>query len=150
VLVAEFITQLRSRSECPPSHAVSFQTATGSECATSGRAGDVLAGPAYTFPSGGPYPAACLPPFAGQISEGDVDVPMGELLRMAVSLSDNAAADILLRIVGGPEVVSGYITSLGIAGFRLQDSEHTLHRDVAAQYRNWFAPAGSSAPSPDQ
>lgn len=72
-----------------------------------------------------------------------VDVPLPELLRLSVSLSDNVAADILLRLVGGPKAVNAYIASLGIHGFHLQDNEAVLHHDVSAQYRNWFAPAGA-------
>jgi beta-lactamase class A len=59
---------------------------------------------------------------------------------MAVSLSDNVAADILLRVVGGPVAVTRYVRSLGISGFHIEDDEATLHREVAAQYRNWFEP----------
>jgi len=73
----------------------------------------------------------------------DVDVPLRELLRLAVSLSDNVAADIVLRLVGGPAAVGAYIKSIGVEGFHLEDSEHGLHRDVAAQYRNWVEPAGA-------
>lgn len=72
-----------------------------------------------------------------------VDVPLPELLRLAVSLSDNVAADILLRTVGGPKVVDRYIASLGITGFHLEDGEKTLHHEVNAQYRNWFEPAAA-------
>ncbi len=75
--------------------------------------------------------------------DGGVDVPMRELLRLAVSLSDNVAADILLRLLGGPPAVNTYIAALGISGFHLQDSEAGLHRDVSAQYRNWFEPAAA-------
>ncbi len=45
--------------------------------------------------------------------EADVDVPLRELAQSAVALSDNTASDVLLRIVGGPAVVDGYIASLG-------------------------------------
>ncbi len=82
-------------------------------------------------------------PLQDKYPEADVDVPLRELLRLAVSLSDNAAADILLRLVGGPEPVSAYMASIGVTGFHLQDGEHALHREVAAQYRNWFEPAGA-------
>lgn len=75
--------------------------------------------------------------------EGGVDVPLRELLRLSVSLSDNVAADILLRVVGGPRAVDTYIAALGVSGFHLRDSEAVLHRDVSAQYRNWFEPAGA-------
>jgi beta-lactamase class A len=72
-----------------------------------------------------------------------VDVAVLELLRMTVALSDNAAADMLLRLAGGPEAVSRYMASIGVKGFHLEDGEHALHRDVSAQYRNWFEPAGA-------
>jgi beta-lactamase class A len=53
------------------------------------------------------------------------------LLQMTVSLSDNTAADILLRIAGGKKAVSDYVASLGITGFQLLDGE-AASRDVAA------------------
>jgi beta-lactamase class A len=73
----------------------------------------------------------------------NVDVPLEELLRLAVSQSDNVAADILLRIIGGPKTVTEYVASLGVSGFHLEDGEHALHHEEAAQYRNWFTPAGA-------
>ena len=76
---------------------------------------------------------------------GEVDIPLRQLLNMAVSLSDNVAADIVLRVIGGPTVVDRYIKSSGIAGFHLEDNEAALHRDATAQYRNWFEPAGAVA-----
>jgi len=82
-------------------------------------------------------------PLQDQYPNADVDVPLRELLRLTVSLSDNVAADILLRLVGGPQTVDTYIAGLGIHGFHLQDNEAELHRDVSAQYRNWFEPAGA-------
>jgi len=82
-------------------------------------------------------------PLQDQHPDGGVDVPLRELLRLDVSLSDNVAADILLRLVGGPEAVNTYIAALGVSGFHLQDSEAVLHHEVSAQYRNWFEPAGA-------
>jgi beta-lactamase class A len=82
-------------------------------------------------------------PLQDEYPDAGVDVPLQELLRLAVSLSDNVAADILLRLVGGPKVVNTYIAALGINGFHLQDNEAVLHHEVSAQYRNWFEPAGA-------
>ena len=82
-------------------------------------------------------------PLQDQYPDAGVDVPLRELLRLAVSLSDNVAADILLRLAGGPKAVDTYIAELGISGFQLQDSEAGLHHDKSAQYRNWFEPAGA-------
>ncbi|MGI8772269.1 MAG: class A beta-lactamase [Acidobacteriaceae bacterium] len=82
-------------------------------------------------------------PLQDEYPDAGVDVPLRTLLQMTVSLSDNTAADILLRLVGGPKAVSQYIASLGITGFHLQDGERGLHRDAALQYRNWFEPQGA-------
>lgn len=82
-------------------------------------------------------------PLWDKYPQANVDVPLRELLRLSVSLSDNVAADILLRLAGGPAVVNDYIASLGIRGFHLVDNENALHHQVDLQYRNWFEPAGA-------
>jgi beta-lactamase class A len=82
-------------------------------------------------------------PLQDQYPDAGLDVPLRELLRLSVSLSDNVAADILLRLVGGPKAVNAYIAALRVSGFHLQDSEAVLHHEVSAQYRNWFEPAGA-------
>lgn len=82
-------------------------------------------------------------PLQEQHPGGEVDVPLRELLSLAVSLSDNVAADVVLRTAGGPAAVEAYLRSIGIVGFHLQDNEAVLHREVAAQYRNWMEPAAA-------
>ncbi|HTX75914.1 MAG TPA: class A beta-lactamase [Terracidiphilus sp.] len=82
-------------------------------------------------------------PLWDKYPDANVDVPLRELLRLAVSQSDNVAADILLRLAGGPAVVNRYIASLGIRGFHLVDDEKALHEQRDLQYRNWFEPAGA-------
>jgi beta-lactamase class A len=82
-------------------------------------------------------------PLQDHYPEANVDVPLRELVQLCVAQSDNAAADILLRIVGGPAVVQNYIRSLGITAFQLQDGEQGLHRDPSAMYRNWIEPAAA-------
>ena len=79
-------------------------------------------------------------PLQDKYPNANIEVPLRELMRLAVSFSDNAASEILLRILGGPVRVTAYLHSLGIRGFMLQDGEATLHRDDQAQYRNWFEP----------
>src|SRR5262249_34443937 len=46
-------------------------------------------------------------PLQDKYPHGDVDLPLQELLRLATSLSDNAAADTVLRVAGGPRAVDG-------------------------------------------
>jgi beta-lactamase class A len=82
-------------------------------------------------------------PLQDKYPQAGVDVPLRELMQMTVSLSDNTAADILLRLVGGPKIVGDYVSSLGVRGFHLRDSERALHRDKRLQYRNWFEPRGA-------
>jgi beta-lactamase class A len=72
--------------------------------------------------------------------EAGVDVPLAELLRLAVQESDGVASDILLRVIGGPKVADDYINSLGIEGIHIADTEKTIGRDVKAQYRNGAEP----------
>ena len=84
-------------------------------------------------------------PLQDKYPAAEVDVPLGELLRLSVSLSDNVASDLLLKQVGGPAAVEGYVHGLGIAGFQLRDNERVLHDDVQAQYRNWLEPAAAVA-----
>lgn len=82
-------------------------------------------------------------PLQDKYPDAGVDVPLRTLLEMTVSLSDNTAADILLRLVGGPGAVNAYVASLGVVGFHLQDGERELHHTKSLQYRNWFEPRGA-------
>jgi beta-lactamase class A len=82
-------------------------------------------------------------PLQDKYPDGNADVPLRELLRLSVSISDNVASDILLRVAGGPEAVDRYVAALGVHGFHLQDSEGALHQEPQAQYRNWIEPAGA-------
>ena len=82
-------------------------------------------------------------PLQTKYPAANVDVPLNTLLELAVGQSDNVAADILLRLVGGPQVVQTYVGSLGVTGFQLMDDEKAMHGDQTLQYRNWFAPRGA-------
>jgi beta-lactamase class A len=82
-------------------------------------------------------------PLQDKYPEANVNVPLRELLGLAVSQSDNVAADIVLRTIGGPAIVNSYMDSIGVSGFHLEDGEDGLARDVAAQYRDWFEPSGA-------
>lgn len=71
---------------------------------------------------------------------GGVDVPLVELLRLAVEESDGVASDILLRTIGGPRAADEYIRRLGIDGIHIADTEKTIGRDARAQFRNYAEP----------
>jgi beta-lactamase class A len=82
-------------------------------------------------------------PLQDKYPDAEVDVQLQELLRLAIVESDNVAADLILRNIGGPKIVERYIKSLGISGFHLQDNEAALHHQTALQYHNWFEPVGA-------
>jgi beta-lactamase class A len=82
-------------------------------------------------------------PLQDKYPQGNVDIPLRELLHLSISESDNVATDIVLRLVGGPSIVTSYIHSIGVNGFHLEDGEDGLARELTAQYRNWFEPAAA-------
>ena len=76
---------------------------------------------------------------------GGIDVPLRELLRLTLVYSDNTAADILLRILGGPVAVQRSLDALGLPSIHVRDSERALHDDQHLQYRNDAEPAAMVA-----
>lgn len=79
-------------------------------------------------------------PLKDEHPQGNVDVPLEDLLRRMIVQSDNVANDIVLRGLGGPAVSEAYVRSLGIAGIHIRDSEKTLNRDERLQERNTATP----------
>ena len=73
-------------------------------------------------------------------AHGNADVPVEDLLRLAVSQSDGVASDILLRVLAGPPVADAYIRSLGIEGIHILDTEQTLGREVKLEDRDSAQP----------
>ena len=76
---------------------------------------------------------------------GNIDVPLRELLRLTLIFSDNTAADILLRILGGPVAVQRSMDALGLPAIHVRDNERALHDDQQLQYRNDAEPAAMVA-----
>ncbi len=72
--------------------------------------------------------------------QGNVDVPLEDLLRGMVIESDNVANDIVMRALGGPSVANAYVRSLGIEGIEIRDNEKTLNNDERLQERNAATP----------
>jgi len=74
-------------------------------------------------------------PLAPRIPEAGLDVTLDALLEAMISESDNTAADVLLRWIGGPAEVTSAIDRLGLRGIRVDRSE----RDLA--HALWGLPA---------
>jgi beta-lactamase class A len=79
-------------------------------------------------------------PLRDKYPQGDVDVPVSELLSDMVSLSDNNACDILLKQIGGPKTVQDYMLHLGIRGIAIRTSEADMASSWELQYVNWCKP----------
>ncbi len=79
-------------------------------------------------------------PLRDKYPEGNVNVSIEELLRYAVSDSDNNACDILFRMVGGPSKVQKYLKGKGFANVNIVSDEAAMHRSWDEQYRNKTTP----------
>ena len=71
-------------------------------------------------------------PLRDQANGEPITLPLRELVRHMVSISDNTASDALLRLVGGPHAVTTRMAELGFAGIRIDRSETEMARDLRA------------------
>ena len=76
--------------------------------------------------------------------EGDFALPLRELLRYTVALSDNNGCDVLFRLVGGTEYVHKYIMNLGINDVAIAATEEEMHSDWDVQFTNWTTPLSAA------
>jgi beta-lactamase class A len=84
-------------------------------------------------------------PLQDQFPNADVDIPLRQLIKLTATESDNIASNLLLRAIGGPDVLQQYLDSLGFSAIQQQDSEQTLHGDQMLQYRDYAEPAAMVA-----
>jgi len=66
------------------------------------------------------------PTTTAHVAEGGL--PVGELCKAAVELSDNTAANLLLAQIGGPAALTAFWRSIGDATSRLDHNEPALNR----------------------
>ena len=83
-------------------------------------------------------------PLREKYPEGNVELTIDELIRYAVSESDNVACDLLFRFVGGPTVVNDFIHSHGINDISIVATEEEMHSSWDVQYRNWSTPRAAA------
>jgi len=61
-----------------------------------------------------------------------VTLTLRELVRYALSVSDNTAADYLMNLIGGPAVVTKHLRDLGVQGISVNRSEKQMAADLHA------------------
>lgn len=70
---------------------------------------------------------------------------ISEILQYTVSLSDNIGCDVLLRLVGGPQSVENYFSTLGFKDIAIKINEETMQSNWDLQFQNWITPKESNA-----
>ncbi len=76
-------------------------------------------------------------PLRDKYPDGNVEVPLREILEYTVAKSDNNGCDILLKLLGGTQTVQKFMDAKGVKGFRIRYNEAAMHRDWNAQYENY-------------
>jgi beta-lactamase class A len=84
-------------------------------------------------------------PLRDKYPNGGVDVSIRDLLGYMVSLSDNDACDILLKVINGPQTVQDYMLRLKIRGIAIRASELDMASSWELQYTNWCKPVEMTA-----
>jgi beta-lactamase class A len=79
-------------------------------------------------------------PMREKYPEGNVEIPLSDILKYTVSQSDNNGCDILFRLVGGTKKVHKYIHKLGIKNISIKATEEEMHKVYDVQFTNWGTP----------
>lgn len=76
-------------------------------------------------------------PLRDKYPNGNIEVPLSEILEFTVAKSDNNGCDILLKLLGGTKTVQKFMDSKGIKGFQIKYNEADMHKEWNAQYENY-------------
>ena len=75
-------------------------------------------------------------PILKKYPEGNIEMPLSELLKYTVAQSDNNGCDILLRMLGGTENVQKYFDDLKVKDFTIIADEAKMHQGFEFMYWN--------------
>lgn len=79
-------------------------------------------------------------PMRDKYPEGDVSLPISEIIRYTVSESDNNGCDLFFSLLGGPLKVEEFIKSQGIKEISIKANEAEMHTDRKIPFSNWTTP----------
>lgn len=79
-------------------------------------------------------------PIRDRYPEGNIKMPLSEIIRYTISQSDNNGCDILIHLLGGTSTVNSYISSLGLTEMKIKKTEAEQHITPSAQFYNWTTP----------
>lgn len=83
-------------------------------------------------------------PLRDKYPKGNVKLPVSELIKYSIQESDNNACDILLKLIGGADVVNDYINKIGINDTSIKVNEEDMHKNWDNQFKNWTKPSAST------
>ena len=94
-----------------------------------------------------PVAATDLLPYAPTVEKRSAAgfMTVAELCEAAVTLSDNAAANLLLASFGGPPAVTAFLRSVGDTRTRLDRNEPTLNSSIPGDPRDTTTPAAMAS-----
>ena len=75
-------------------------------------------------------------PIRERFPEGDIEMPLGLLIKYTVAESDNNGCDILLELIGVTETVQKFINKKGIKDFTIKVNEEQMHQGFEFMYLN--------------
>ena len=88
------------------------------------------------------YSATDLVPYSPEtekhVGEG---MALGEIIAAAIQLSDNTAANLMLREIGGPQALTAFARSIGDTDFRLDRWEVELNTAIPGDLRDTTTPS---------
>ena len=76
-------------------------------------------------------------PIRKKYPEGNIEMPLSELLKYTVAQSDNNGCDILLRLLGGTYIVQKFMDENGIKNVKIIYNEEKMHEGFQFHYGNW-------------
>ena len=82
-------------------------------------------------------------PIRGKYPDG-ANLSVAEILKYTVSESDNVGCDVLLRLIGGPQVVEDYFLKNNIKDVSIKINEEVQQSDWDLQFQNWTTPKAAS------
>lgn len=83
-------------------------------------------------------------PMREKYPEGNVNLPLSEILKYTVAQSDNSGCDLLFRLLGGPQKVNNYIHKIGVKEVNIVAPEEEMQKDWQVQYTNWSTPIAAT------
>lgn len=84
-------------------------------------------------------PSDTWSPIKDKYPNGTV-LQLSEILKYTVAESDNAGCDILLRLLGGPNIVNTYLSTHNFKDITIHATEVEMHKDWNAQFTNMATP----------